>query len=441
MMPCVCCFFDNEHQKLLKEKCLKESSFIEKLIKYKEYYIDEFIKLHSIKDCNCYYSRKYKNETEYVKFCNDLLSDYKGKISLFEKLFDGLIDTYKAYTKGNISDAYKRLNDYINNYCTNYSDSNSVQFSQVPLFRGRPIGDYDIKNIHEYYHISFNKRKLARSQRFSIAGKPMLYLSRSIPTDIQELGNEFNNINFALYVPKYSWFYNRAMYNITNSIANNLNNSIYPLMNGGSKIEYDNSQFVFSKNKADTIIGDSILFQILTFPVDTKNQVIEEYILPQMFTDNLQKEGYAGLIYQTTKKIIQLDEELKGKELDYNYCFFVPDDGKNEYNEKLLECFYTVCIGDCKENVTINDVGSLINNCKAILKNNKNYILDEYSMLNNNIERHIKLMRKIDISDKTYYDTEEGNVEVRLLYRLMKKIKEVIEDPKKFGIIKYEELK
>lgn len=436
-MACVCCFFDNEHQKLLKEMSFSESDFTEKLKMYKKYYIDEFGKLESVKNCDCYYSKKYVNETKYLKFCDDLLIDYKGKIDLFEKLFDGLIDIYVAYTEGNINVAYEKLDGYINKYCTNYSSNNAMQFSEVLLFRGRPIGNYDIGNIYEYYHIPFDKREIVGSKRFSIAKKPMLYLAKSIPTAVQELENQFDNLNFGVYVAKYSCFQGKGMYNITNSIDDTLNNCIYHMIVEGSKIEYNNYSFTFSKSKADIIIGDSILFQILTFPVHIKNEVIEEYILPQMFTKHLENKGYIGLAYQTTKKVIQLNEELKGSRLDYNYCFFVPDDAANKYNEKLLDRFYTMCIGNCKENITINDVENLINDFKVALKNNKRYILSEYFMLKNNIERHIQQMRKIEIDGKMYYATALGNTEARLLYGLMEKIKEVVENPKKFGIVKY----
>ena len=435
-MSCVCCFFDNEHQKQLKEQCFSEPSFKEKLIMYKKLYIDEFKTLNSLKNCSCDYSKKYINEPTYLQFCDDLLDDYKMKIDLLEKLFDGLIEIYATYIEGNRSDAYKKLDTYINKYCTNYSSDNAMQFCTI-LFRGRPTGQYDIGSIHEYYHIPFSKRNLAGNQRFSIEGNPMLYLARSIPTALQELGENIDNINFAVYYPKYSWMYHSGLYNITNSIDIILNNCIYPMISDGSKIKYNNYQFTFSKNNADIIIGDSILFQILTFPVEIKNKEIEEYVLPQMFTDYLEKKGYVGLIYQSTKNINQLSKELRYDMLDYNYCFFVSEDGVNDYNEELLDCFYAECIGNCTYNININDVDDLIDKCKAILvKMNKKYILDEYIMLKANIERHIERMKKTAGTGKIYYDTNLGNIEARLIYGLLEQVKEVIENPDKFGIVK-----
>ena len=139
-MSCVCCFFDNEHQKQLKEQCFSEPSFKEKLIMYKKLYIDEFKTLNSLKNCSCDYSKKYINEPTYLQFCDDLLDDYKMKIDLLEKLFDGLIEIYATYIEGNRSDAYKKLDTYINKYCTNYSSDNAMQFCTI-LFRGRPTGN------------------------------------------------------------------------------------------------------------------------------------------------------------------------------------------------------------------------------------------------------------------------------------------------------------
>ncbi|GAA0778441.1 hypothetical protein GCM10008908_35390 [Clostridium subterminale] len=435
-MSCICCFFDNEHQKQLKEKCFGETTFKDKLSMYKKLYIDEFKKLNSLTNCNCQYSKNYINEPLYVQFCDDLLNDYRGKIDLLENLFDGLIEVYVTYMEGNDSNAYRKLDAYFNKYCTKYSSDNAMQFCNI-LFRGRPYGQYDNGNIYEYYHIPFSKKNIVGSQRFSIAGKPMLYLARSIPTAIQELGNKPNNVNFAAYYPKYSWVYRFGMYNITNSIDITLNNCIYPLIVSGSEIKYNNYQFTFSKNNADIIIGDSILFQILTFPVHVRNKQIEEYVLPQMFTDYLEKQGYNGLVYQSTKNIKQLTKDLRYDMLDYNYCFFVSEDGKNDYNEKLFECFYTICIGNCKDNITINDVDNLLDKCKTlIIKMNKEYVLDEYCMLKNNVARHIERMKKIDDKEKNYYDTESGKIEATLIYGLLEQVKEVIINPEKFDIVR-----
>lgn len=434
-MYCVCCFFDNKHQKLLKEKCFCESSFKEKLLLYKKLYIDELKKLNTLKECDCHYSKKYSNEHTYLQFCDDLLDDYRGKMALIENLFDGLIEVYITYVNKNSSDAYQKLDDYLNKYCTNYSSNNAFQFCDI-LFRGRPSGKYDIGNIYEYYHIPFSKKNLAGSQRFSIAGKPLLYLARSIPAAAQELDKKFNDINFSVYYPKYSWMYHLSMYNITNSRDITLNNCIYPLILQGSKLEYSNYQFTFSKKNADIIIGDSILFQVLTFPVSIKNKEIEEYILPQMFTNHLEKRGYTGLIYQSTKNINILNKDLKYEMLDYNYCFFVPEDKANDYNEKLLDCFYSVCIGACKVNVTVYDVCNLINDCNVLMKINKEYSFNDYFMLTLKIKTHIDRMEKIVIDNNNYYDIEIGKTEAKLLYGLMEQIKNVIEKPSKYGIIK-----
>lgn len=433
-MSCVCCFFDDENQKKIKESCFGEKSFEGKLQLYKLKYIAEFKKMDVLSKCACDFAmQNFKNAT-YVKFCDDMLNDCKGKIELIEEIFDVLIKIYNLCERNHREEAFLKLKDFFENYCTNYSSINAIQMCDI-LFRGREVGSYDLADIHEYYHVPFSIKDKVGNQRFSVKGKPMLYLAKSIPTASRELKLDFEKINFALYFPKYSWVYGRSMYDFSNVIDVEINRALAPLMDYGSKIEYDNQNFTFSKNNSNRTIGDGLLFQILTFPVENKKGVCNEYLLPQLCTEYFERKGYLGFVYQSTKSAEMFQGAAKYSQRDYNYCFFVPEEAINNYNEKLLSCFHAVCIGGCERGKKFSDVIKAIADLKVELKEqNKVYNMIDYSHLMHKIESHIEYMEQIKVGPKDYYDSEQGYVEIDLIYKLLSDVREIVNSPAAHGI-------
>lgn len=435
-MSCVCCFFDNENQKRIKESCFGEKSFEEKIQLYKSKYIAEFKKMDVLSKCACDFAMQNFNNDTYVKFCDDMLNDYKGKIKLIEEIFDVLIEIYNLCENNHREEAFIKLQEFFEKYCTNYSSINDIQMCDI-LFRGREGGTYDLADIHEYYHIPFSIKEKVGNQRFSVKGKPMLYLAKSMPIVSQELKLDFEKINFALYFPKYSWVYKRGMYDFSNTIDVTINQAFTPLMNDGSKIEYDNSIFTFSKNNSNIILGDSLLFQILTFPVENKEDVCKEYILSQLCTEYFDKKGYLGIVYQSTKSADIFQGTVKYSQRDYNYCFFVPEKTINNYNEELLSCFHTVCIGECERGKKFSDVVQVLKDLKANLKEqNKVYNMSDYIHLMHQIESHIEYMEQTKVGQKDYYDSEQGYVEIDLIYKLLSNVRKIVNNPAGHGIVR-----
>lgn len=439
-MSCVCCFFDNQNQKKIKQNCFGVSSFKQKLQLYKKQYITEFKKMESISKCSCDFASKNINNQTYVDFCNDMMVDYKEKVKLIENIFDELISIFVLCENNHKLDAFSRLENFLKNYCTNYSTINNIQMCDI-LFRGREVGTYDSANIHEFYHIPFNRKDKAGSQRFSIKGKPMLYLAKSIPIATQELKLDFEKINFALYFPKYSWVYRREMYDFSNSIDVTINQALSELIRNESKIKYDNSIFTFSKRMTNRILGDSILFQILTFPVESKDGICKEYLLPQLCTEYFESRGYLGVVYQSTKSADMFQEHAKYSQRDFNYCFFVPEEKENKYNENLLSCFHTACIGECDRGKVLSDVIKILYDFGRKLKEqNEIYNMSDYIILKHRIESHIEYMRKTVVGKKCYYESTQGYVELDLIYHLVEKVIKIVNNPIDNGIIKWSEI-
>ena len=200
--------------------------------------------------------------------------------------------------------------------------------------------------------------------------------------------------------------------------------------------------FTFSKRNTDKILGDSILFQILTFPVESKDAICKEYLLPQLCTEHFERQGYLGVVYQSTKSADMFQEHGKYSQRDFNYCFFVPEEKESKYNEKLLSCFHTVCIGECGRGKKLSEVIQVLDDFGRKLKEqNVVYIMDEYIILKHNIESHIEYMNQTLVGTKCYYQTPQGNVELDLIYHLIKKVRKIVDNPIDNSFAKWSERK
>ncbi len=183
-------------------------NFLDRLINYKNLYLNYFDNLTKVSCCDCKYLNMYRENRYFAKFCDDMYLDFKTKKGYIKSLFDILIEVFGNYKKILINDTYINLKKYYNQ-CSNYSSYNAIQLCNV-LFRGSIKGKYDSSDIKEFFHIPFSSAESISSQRFSIKGKPMLYLSKSIATVTRELNEEASDIDYAIYYPIYSYFYKQG---------------------------------------------------------------------------------------------------------------------------------------------------------------------------------------------------------------------------------------
>lgn len=429
-MSCVFCFFNNANQKLLKRQCFGITDFSQKLELYKQLYLEEISKLVPAVRCGCEFSQRQLNNKKLLALTDDFLRDIQLHSSDFGKMFDVLILIYQHCKNGRMTEAILLAKQFNQSFCTGYSSKNSLGMC-VPLFRARASSGYDTTDINQFFHLPMSKKANATEQRFSVHGNVMLYLARSIPIALHETGLTISEANLSVFLPKYSWVHEWGMYSFQNSIDVTINEALTP----GFSIDYDNNRFTFSKRNLIIMMGDSILFQVLTFPVEHKSTPCEEYRLPQLFTKMLQHPPYLGVVYHSSKDSHLFSHTSKYSELDSNYCFFVPN-CSGEYNKELLNCFHHVCIGECDSGVKMQDVSAALNQLGATLKiQNKEYNMSDYIMDKCEIERHLSAMEKIKLYGKSYYDTEEGCVELALFLKLIEKIQEIVNEPGKHGVV------
>lgn len=426
-MPCVFCFFDNTYQKQLKKQCFGISDFSEKLEAYKQLYLEEISKLTPALGCGCEFSQRQLGNADLMTLSDDFLRDIQLHSDNIEEMFDVLISIYQHCKNGHMAEAATLARQFNQSFCTGYSSKNSMGMC-VPLFRARSISGYDTTDINQFFHLPMSKKAAASEQRFSVHGSVMLYLARSIPIALYETGLTISEANLSVFLPKYSWVYGAGMYSFQNSIDVTINEAL----SMGLSITYDNNRFTFSKKNLIPMMGDSILFQVLNFPVECKNTPCDEYRLPQLFTAMLQHPPYLGIVYHSSKESRLFSHTSKYSELDSNYCFFVPD-CPGEYNEELLNCFHHVCIGECGSGVKMQAVTTALDRLGVTIKEqSKVYNMSDFISDKCEIERHLSAMKKLTLHGHSYYDTEEGRVELALFLKLIEKIQEIVSVPGKY---------
>lgn len=429
-MPCVFCFFDNTHQKKLKKRSFGTANFSKKLEVYKQLYLEEISQLTPASKCGCELSQRQLGNTNLMTLSDDFLHDVQLRSGDFGKMFDVLISIYQHCKNGRTTEAATLAQAFNQSYCTGYSSKNSLGMC-VPLFRARSISTYDTTDINQFFHLPLSKKAVASEQRFSVRGSVMLYLARSIPIALRETELSISEANLSLFMPKYSWVYRCGMYSFQNSIDVTINEALsmdFP-------ISYDNNRFTFSKRNLIRMMGDSILFQVLNFPIECKTTPCDEYRLPQLFTGMLQHPPYLGIVYHSSKESSLFSHTSKYSELDSNYCFFVPD-CPGEYNQELLNCFHHVCIGECRPGVKMQDVIVARDWLDETIKaQGKTYNMSDYGLARHEIDRHLSDMGKLTLHGHSYYSTEEGRVELALFLKLIEKIQEIVNEPGKHGVV------
>ncbi|CCG56173.1 hypothetical protein WESB_0703 [Brachyspira pilosicoli WesB] len=423
-MSCIYCFFSKENQMKLKKDCFGNPRYEETLKEYKKIYIDELKKINTIEQCECSNTiRDYiGNDNNKINLCfncyNDFLVCIKNHISDIEKYFDEIIDIYDTYIKENIHIAYEKMKNFIIKIYK-YRKKQTIFYS-TPMFRVRPKGQYNIKDIREYFHIPFNKRFLTSNQRFSTTGKPMIYLSNSLQIALAEVNKKIDEVNAAIFLPSFSYNYDSTLYDIKNDIIDLLKNIISSISSG---IKYDDKIF----QSLFSIFSNHIFYNILTFPIqeEYRGPFIQEYVLPQLLTDILKYDDlnndYIGIEYQSTKEYKWKITDMDMYQLESNYCFFIPYEDDNDYSNKFLERFFYYC--DTENIISNEDFLLSIESLKNInlqLKN-EGYNNSDIGLHLFSIKNHINDIVKYKGNDY-YLSSNEGKIERTLIYGLIQNI-------------------
>jgi hypothetical protein len=120
---------------------------------------------------------KYKTIIDTIEddFFDDLPTDSK---KIIHELCDKLIKVIKLYYQGMIGKAYAEFENAVDGLNYPIKCTRETLFKSDLLFRARE-GDNKQYSLTEMFHLPFEKRNYASSQRFSMPGFPCLYLSNS----------------------------------------------------------------------------------------------------------------------------------------------------------------------------------------------------------------------------------------------------------------------
>ncbi|MGI5099616.1 hypothetical protein E4N70_00355 [Treponema vincentii] len=414
-MKCICCFFDSNYQKELKEKTFGIERFEDKLETYKKYYINDLKTLAPISKCNC---NSRSNNKLFEKWTNDFSQNIQANIKEAEDTFDEFIKIYKLHISRSQKQSIDEMWNYMNSNNLITGSETPIDYIQV-LFRGRKKpSEIDISNPNSFFHIPFNKRKYITNQRFSISGQPMLYFGKSIVCIAKELDSKVEDLSFGSYLPNYSAYYNKKIYTLKNQFFDTLK-TLKVLVKSGGQIDYNDSRIAPNKNTITRDIQKSIISEILMFPVEEKKFFIEEYVLPQILTAILMEKNYDGIIYPSTKNYSDIDNPDENTDYNLNLALFVNYNQNSNYDENLLKTFYpvllnTTTIKKLKPNDIINGMERVFTLTKSSNNNNNDFILPIVKA-----KRQIENMQKMKLNGISYYDTEEGLIELNFYEKLI----------------------
>ena len=435
-MKCIYCFLSDYFQNEIKKKAQNgENRFENTLDKYKSLFLKEITYTVDVEHCEC---RHQFNDLA-NQLINDLRKDLYNKISYIESLFDEVIEVYCEFIQTNHIKAYNRLVRYIEKY-TSYSISNSHDFCK-PLFRVRPkqseLNPYDQFNENEYFHIPFSKRHLVGNQRYSISGLPMCYLADSLQTALNEVEKNIDDVNVSLFMPRYSDFYWKGIFDATNILFENLRVSINMILFNQSVFKYDDKFDWCLKRNIDKLLAEFVLYQVLQYPVncDNRGTFIAEYVLPQLLLEEVQKnERWVGVKYQSTKSI-RNNTDISELRTNENYCFVVPYDANNDYSMTFKSRFF-IALATKARKAHIEELRKELKSYKLICDENDNngYIMDEYRMYAARVSLFME-------QEETAYhnkmlDYQVYQTEINLLFYLILELETLILNPEKNSIVK-----
>ena len=432
-MHCIYCFFKDKFQNELKMKD-RQFRFELELKEYKKKFIKSLGEVCSCSEC----INKHKFSKNVLAQFDEVSTDVKSKKEYIAEVFDQIINVYMLYISKNHISAFVGLENFLKKYSNNYTTINTIQMCK-PMFRVRPLGSYDKKNICEYFHIPFTKRYNVGNQRYSMTGIPMSYMAETLQIALDEVEKGIEEVNIALFVPRFSCFYQKGMYDVSNTISGALDTIIVESTQNSS-ISYDNAIYTFSKKNMDKIIADYILYQILQFPTNsnTKGVFIQEYVLPQMMMEMIQnQDGYVGMQYQTSKFREYPNEGEVHKVPNLNYCFFIPYIEENDYNKNLLNDFFFVIYNEDDADINDEKLQQRIDSCHKHCKEaqSKLYLVDEYRHYITQVEMYIK---KTTLINLTYDKSKVYKVERALFYKFLGLLDEIISNPEKNNFMKIE---
>lgn len=275
---CIFCFLDKQNQKVLRKKAeALSNSYEQSLDIYKKIYIEDYKKELNKNICIEY--TRLKAQKDCIKEID---------INKIEKVFDVFKDVYISWINNNTSNSKEKVLNF-------FKENNlleEIDLNNVLMFRARK-SEEELKSI-DMLHIPFTKRFLIKNQRYSLSGRPMLYLGFTPKYIFKEINCNYEN---SVYI---SGFYLKEdchlkVFDFRYNLSFLINDELNPIFNKQEKE-------TLNKNNFEVEIIRSIAASICSF--EKKGEYFsEEYVLPQIISEVISDEKYDGLLYTSSKTV------------------------------------------------------------------------------------------------------------------------------------------
>lgn len=277
---CIFCFLDKQNQKNLRERAqLSTDRFEHSLLFYKKIYMNGYT--NCIDEPLCSTHERLKKQYDNLK---------QVDISLIDKVFEIFEMAYIDWINNNS----KQSIDSIANFLDENKLFKKVSLSNKLMYRAR-FSDARLSHW-DMFHIPFNKRFLIKNQRYSLVGRPMLYLGFSPKYVLKEIGYDEESSNGCFLSTYY--------------LKNNENIEVcdfrynFPKQESsiiGKLLDEDDIDIDFEEVKQSFLL--SIISSICSFKKRSqdRNEFSEEYVLPQILSEIVNTKAYNGLLYTSTR--------------------------------------------------------------------------------------------------------------------------------------------
>ncbi len=356
-------FLSDQYQHELKSRAENNTlRFEETMTNYKTIFFDELSSLNNISTCAELNPKiqhlSDSNKQNLQNWLDCFQQTIVSSTTALQSFFDELIDIYKTYVSGNITEASTKFNTLLTNH--NLYDSAEYFEKQYPItFRGRINNSKkSLLNIFKckktkvkpdyFYHIPFDKLHFVKNYRFSITGHPFIYLGASIPTVLLELRSDltkFNNIELSSWGIKPNE--SLKMYDISNALYDLINLNIIPIFDSTTGLTCQDTHVTPNIKTFVTDFKKFIISQFCTFKKkDTNGDVfVEQYVLPQLLTEqirNYQRVKYDGFIFPSTQyldRVSTVDNEIYYGLFKNNIALFTNYSSTDNYDNNLISKF------------------------------------------------------------------------------------------------------
>lgn len=274
---CIICFLEKNNQYMLMQQAQAMTDRFEHTLEaYKRLFISGFMKEKNEELCAAH--KKYAN---YLDVLNNIEEDN------LNKEFNVFINAYVDWINNDTQKAVKVIEEYLKEKHL----LDEIDIKNRLMFRARKYEN--VLSHWDMFHIPFNKRYLIGNQRYSLIGRPMLYLgfTPSVVLDEIRLGAEDNAYISGFYLNKREDLKICDLrYDFPQIDKREINKML--------TINYD----VWDNEKILKRFYVSIISLICGFKVRRENYsgFCEEYVLPQILSEIVENKGYDGLAYSST---------------------------------------------------------------------------------------------------------------------------------------------